>query len=296
MNIFSKIILVLVLLFGLYFAMPVFAANVFFDVDNQTLSPGEEFLVSVFLNTEGESLNAIEGKIIFPSKFLEVKEIRSGNSTINFWIEEPNVSVVGEISFSGITPGGLSDSKNFLFSVVYRALENGNGEVRLDELRVLKNDGLGTPAIAKISPFVFSISKSLSIDVKTIDPIQDLELPENFIPTIESDPNMFDGQYFLVFATQDKLSGINNYKIREGDVGWYNIAESPYLLRNQSLDRRIFIKAIDKAGNIRTVVLEAKNQAPWYRQSTIFVTIIVIIVLIIIISFLFKKLWRRFIK
>lgn len=296
MNTFSKIILSFVLLFGLYFAMPVLAANVFFDVDNQAFAPGEEFLVSVFLNTEKESLNAIEGKIIFPADLIEAKEIRNGNSAINFWIEKPNISSLGEIVFSGITPGGLNDSKNFLFSVVYRALENGNGELKLEGLRVLKNDGLGTLAITKTSPFVFSISPSSSTTVKTLEPIQDLELPEDFLPIIESDPSIFDGQYFLVFATQDKLSGLNRYEVREGAWGWYRIAESPYLLKNQALDKKIFVKAIDEAGNTRIAILEARNQTPWYQQYEIFVILIIIIVLIIIIGFLFKKLWQRFIK
>ena len=120
----------------------------------------------------------------------------------------------------------------------------------------------------------------------------DKELPEDFNPTIERVPNIFDGKYFIVFATQDKKSGINNYMIREGTWGWFSTVESPYLLKNQTLDRKIFIKAVDKAGNERIVVLNARNQAPWYREYYV----LGIILLIAVLLFLLKKLWGKYIK
>ena len=46
--------------------MPVFGATIFLDTENQSFTQGAEFLIDVFIDTEEESVNAIEGKMIFP--------------------------------------------------------------------------------------------------------------------------------------------------------------------------------------------------------------------------------------
>ena len=81
------------LLFGVYFALAppltASAAEIYFDNKNQEIRVGDQFEVGVFINTDEESINAIEGKIIFPQDLLEIKKINDGNSIINFWIEKP---------------------------------------------------------------------------------------------------------------------------------------------------------------------------------------------------------------
>ena len=43
-------------------------------------------------------------------------------------------------------------------------------------------------------------------------------------------------------------------------------AESPYLLKNQKLNKNIFIKAVDKNGNERVAVLLPQKPLPWYEK------------------------------
>lgn len=286
----SQIKIVAILMFFVLFftTAPVFAANIFLGAKNQSFAPGEEFLVRVLLNTEGESINAIEGKIGFPADLLEVKEIRDGNSIINFWVERPSLSKF-YIPYSGIIPGGYMDKEGLIFSVVFRAKKEGIGAIQTEGLLVLLNDGKGTEAKMETPNLEFRILKSESQipDFKFQIP-PDTDMPESFEPKIASDPNVFDGKYFLVFATQDKISGIANYKIREGRWGWFSIAESPYLLKHQSLDKKIFVKAIDKSDNERIVVLPPQKLLPWYENYWI----IGIIILSIIIAYrLVKILW-----
>lgn len=297
-NRFIKTSSAFLLSLALFVAVPVFAAEIFLDAKNQSFAQGEEFLAQVFLNTEKESVNAIEGKVIFPVDLLEIREIRDGNSIINFWIDpvrscaSNGAEKPDSICFSGITPGGLSGPKELLFSIVFRAKKEGNGAIQTDGLMVLRNDGKGTPANVKVFPLQFSISQKSSSTSPAFESIKDTELPEDFNPTIESDPNIFDGKYFLVFATQDKGSGIDHYEVREGEWGWFKVAESPYLLKHQSLDKKIFVKTIDKVGNERITVLNAQHQVPWYRQYAVLGILLVIVIAL----FLLKKLWSRFIQ
>ena len=294
-RIVTKTSCLLVFLFVLFsvFAPLAQAGEIRLDAQKSELNSGEQFLVNVVIHSE-ESLNAIEGRLIFPQDLLSIKEIRDGNSVINFWVEKPRVESSGVVLFSGITPGGFNGANNVIFSIVFEAkniAENiSSASISLQNTKALKNDGLGTESILSTRDTTVSIKHGDSNVRKEI--LIDTELPEDFNPTIESSPNIFNGKYFLVFATQDKSSGIDHYEVREGDWGWFRVAESPSLLRYQSLDRKIFVKAIDKIGNERIAVLGAKLEAPWYRQYEF----LGILLGIIVVGFLLKKLWRRVTK
>lgn len=273
------------------------AAELFFETKSQEFTQGEKFLANIFLNTEEESINAIEGKIVFPDYLLEVKEIQDGNSIINFWIERPKIGQIGVIAFSGIIPGGYQETKGFLFSVVFQTKASGSGAIEVRGAKVLLNDGKGTEASVKLSSFQFSISQEIPFVPLTVETIKDTDPPEDFKPEIAQNFGMFEGKYFLVFATQDKGSGIDRYEIqetrnkRQGE-NWAE-AESPYVLKDQNLRSYIYVKAVDKAGNERIVIVEPKYLLKWYENWWIW-GIIILGVFVLYISR--KILWRKFIK
>ena len=120
----------------LFFASSAFAADTLFEA-------------GFFLNTENENINALEGKIVFPEKLLELKEIRTGDSIISFWIEQPEASN-GEILFSGIILGGYLGKKGLIFSAVFQSRQEGRDPIEIRDVRTLLNDGEGTEADAKI--------------------------------------------------------------------------------------------------------------------------------------------------
>jgi hypothetical protein len=69
------------------------------------------------------------------------------------------------------------------------------------------------------------------------------------------------------------------------------VAESPYLLKNQNLDRQIFVKAVDKSGNERTIILPPKNPRWQYKNYLIWLIIILIMaaVCVVVKKFYGKK-------
>ncbi len=274
------------------------AVGLFFQTQSQKFAPGDIFLASIFLDTEGESINAAAGKIIFPSQLLEMQEVRDGNSIINFWVERPKVDQTGTINFSGIIPGGYQGGKGFLFSIVFQAKSSGKSIVEIHDAKILLNNGKGTSASLTISPLQFSITQGGVASQPSVKSAEDNKLPEEFKPEITQSPDIFDGKWFLVFATQDKGSGIADYQVRESQSrilaffsGWHS-ATSPYLLQDQNLTSYIYVKAIDKAGNKRVVVVEPGYPMPWYKQPLIWVTIIVIVGLCVI----GKMLWQKYLK
>lgn len=280
----TKILIISLMVFFM-FSNELFGAEVFFESENNKFTIGEDFLVNFYLDAEGESVNAVSGKIVFDQNILEVKEIRDGNSPINFWIQKPIEDQEGVV-FSGITPGGLSLDKNLVFGIVFSPKKSGNGTINLEEIEILKNDGNGNRAQVKITPLNFSVRDGAGLS--NFPKIIDEEPPEDFRPDIGKDPEIFGGQYFLVFVTQDKGSGIDHYEIREGFWGKYERAESPYLIKDQSLNKKIYVKAVDKALNER--VVSFRSGKLWYQQYFI---LGIILVAIIIAAFVSKNKWKR---
>jgi hypothetical protein len=277
----SKIIITAAFLF---FAPSVFAAETSFDVKNSSIQTGTKFEAKFFLNTDNENINAVEGKIVFPEKLLELKEIKDGDSIVNFWIDRPEAKN-GEIIFSGITPGGYSGDKGLIFSLVFQSIREGLDSIEIQDIKTLLNDGKGTEANTTISNLQFAISKQASTSQPAAVEEKDTDMPEAFEPTVTSDPAIFDGKNFLVFVTQDKGSGINRYEIKETRQIFFEIfskwisAKSPYVLRDQKLQSWIFVKAIDKVGNERVAELAPQKKLAWYEDYLIWVIIIVAILI-----------------
>ncbi|MBI5072013.1 hypothetical protein HZB93_03955 [Candidatus Falkowbacteria bacterium] len=282
-------ILFLLSTFYFLFSGSAFAAEVSFDTKTQEIKVNQLFEVGVFINSEEEDINAIEGRVVFPSNLLEVKEIRDGNSIINFWIERPKAKN-GEIIFSGITPGGYNGGQGLILSIVFSAKKEGNGAIEFGGVKALRNDGQGTETDVKISNFQFLISKQIPISEIPMPEIKDNEPPEEFAPQIAADPAIFEGKWFLVFATQDKGSGIDNYEVCEGKRKCVTV-ESPYLLQNQNLDEEIIVKAVDKSGNERDATIPARFPRPWYKDYAILA--ILIIATIALVYLIRKILWKR---
>src|SRR3989344_5310183 len=65
------------------------AAVLFSEPVHIEATPHQRFEVSVFLDTQLDDINALEGQIVFPGDLLELQEVRDGNSIVNFWIERP---------------------------------------------------------------------------------------------------------------------------------------------------------------------------------------------------------------
>lgn len=266
------------------------AAGVFFEAPARVFAPNEEFEVSVFLDGTGTSVNAAEGTVRFPNDLLELKEVRDGNSAMNFWIQRPQAGASDSVAFSGITAGGFSGPRNPLFSMIFRAKRPGLGSIRFEESQAFQNDGLGTKLPISSAPFAVSISNSRPASTIAITTFADSDQPEAFRPYIGSDPTVFSGRYFLVFSTQDKGSGIDHYEVKEGQFGSFSPAVSPYELKDQSLSKTLYVKAVDKKGNEIVVAVGAYNPG-WLYQY-----ILIAVILMALGLFAYKKRWFPFTK
>lgn len=280
----------LVIFLLVFIASPVFAASLSFESKTQVMAIGQEIELDVFIDSSDESINAIGGKIIFPQDLLELKNINDGNSVISFWVEQPKAVLDGQIEFSGIVPGGYNASHAKLFSIIFLAKTEGFAKIDFKDIKILRNDGQGTEASVSISNSQFQILNLPSNDLAPITSKKtDITPPEKFVPQIEFDEAIFDGQWFLVFNAQDKGSGIDHYEVCEGKRKCI-VASSPYLLQNQYLDEEIIVKAIDKSGNERIVKLLENKEINLYKK---YYSIVLSIFILLLLSYFSRKYLRK---
>lgn len=285
-------------------AGPVYAARVVTGVAPQVPNLCDIVVLTVALDPEAENLNAVEGELVFPTHQFTLQEIVASDVGVHMWVERPNEVEPGKIIFSGVTPGGFSRLQEPLFTALFQATGAGPAVFNMRALRVLKNDGVGSVTDVTSAPLAITVRSESSTGRTSCAPVgeeqypelagvaEDDDPPEVFMPLISRSEYLFDGASFLIFATQDKGSGMDHYEVREGTRGSYTIAESPYLLQDQSLHSTVFVKAVDVRGNERVATIERPS---WFRVYAGQVIIGIVGVLLLVIFFSHNR-WRKFLR
>lgn len=245
-----------------------FAAEFVLRGSASEVSKGGEVAVHIFLNTGNEEINAVEGAVLFPES-LQAKEVRDGNSLVTFWIQRPTIEAKNSnrVQFSGLTPGGVSVTNGYLFTIIFQAStlnEDAVATIVLDKTRALLNDGAGTPTAVSVKPFTVFFNAAAA-STPTVSGVTDTEPPEPFTPVVGRDAAINNGEWFVVFLAQDTGSGIDHYEVQESNKekinqGNWQRATSPYVLSDQSLGSFIHVKAVDRAGNERIAIVPPKNK------------------------------------
>lgn len=122
------------------------AATLKLSPNTGTFEVGSTFTVSLFLDTGGQEINALEVTLHFPPDKLQLVSPSGGKSIIEIWTAQPTYdNEKGEIRLQGGIPGGLNVSQGLITTLTFRAKKTGEALVRFgDESRVLANDGKGT--------------------------------------------------------------------------------------------------------------------------------------------------------
>lgn len=289
------------------FSVSAHAASLYMDPAFANLSRGDAVTVSVRLDTdeaEEECINAVDGVVRYSENIIPV-DVSTGDSIFSVWVEPPTINTVDRtITFAGGIPNGYcgripGDPKltNTLLTMVFRSPGfsvgvQGDGatssaKIEFDSVTTAYlNDGFGTKA--PLAMYGTSIDLSKSAGALLQDPWREAVVtddipPAEFSISIQKDTFAFGGKYFIVFNTLDKQTGIDQYQVIEEplsklfafewggtDVPWI-VTRSPYVLKDQSLNSVIRVKAIDKAGNeyIATLIPE-KDMRTISVQSYIF--------------------------
>jgi len=263
------------------------AGSIDFNIENYNIRVGDEVLIDIYLKTDGESYNTVSGKLNVSQDF-EIRQIKNGNSIVSAWIENPSKSKSNQINFSGIIAGGFNGNGT-IFQIVVVPKEEGILNISLSDLSILFNDGIGTEKKDQ--------DKYISINAKILAPgennkiiaLKDVTPPEDFEVILFKDKNIEEGKYVLIFQATDKGSGVKTYEVSEGKK-LFKQAESPYVLVNQNINERIYVKAIDYNGNERISIVYIPEKVCIGFKCFSKKTALLILIGTFILSFI---LWRK---
>jgi len=275
-----KTIILLSVFYFLLFVLPTQAARLYFQPQEAVIGSEKEFSVAVNVDA-GKSINAIQAVISVPKELTPV-DITEGNSIITFWVEKPNFDESSRLlTFSGIIPGGFQEEKASLLIVKFKTTKEQEGKAVLtfnkEKTKIYLHTSEGVEDSLELETLALLVvdgQENFGVEVIDRDP------PEDFKPEISRDANIFENRWFLVFATQDKGLGIDYYKVCEKSKTKCAPAESPHLLQNQKLNKKIFVKAVDKSGNERVAVLLPQKPSPWYQNYWIIGIIVLVVIAI----------------
>jgi hypothetical protein len=273
------------------------AAEVFFTAATEEVKVGQLVRVEMALDSENEKINAVSGALVFSEENLALKAVEDGGSIINFWIDRSVVKEGRATMFSGITPGGYQGNKGNLLSFVFEAIKPGSAQISLNKGQVLLNDGTGSEANLKISDIKIRIIENSENKPAEIYRPADAVPPQDFVIQIVQDARIAENKWMAVFASQDKETGVAYYQVQEAKENKINeqnwqIAESPFVLQDQSRSSYVFVKAVDRNGNFKISTIDPRVGFK-YERGKIYGILMIISALIL---FTGLSLWRKKIK
>ncbi len=266
------------------------AALLYFEPSDVSVHRGDTVTLDLRLDTdEGECINTIDAVINYEPGIRAV-DVARGESILNLWVEDPLINEVDRtISFAGGIIGGYCGRAagdpsltNVIAQIVFQSPgfivggSNPTAKVSISDISsILLNDGLGTVAPLRTQDAIITLltTPGSERDDAWRDVVSDdATPPADFVINLSKDETAFSGQYFISFNTQDKQTGIDHYEVMEesledlyafnwgrADAPWI-ITESPYVLKDQTLNSTIRVKAIDKAGN-ETIAVFVPDEA-----------------------------------
>jgi hypothetical protein len=335
------LLLILPILFFVLVPVATQAAVMYLEPEESVFGPGDSFGVDIKLDVDTGCINTIEGFINFSTNYLNVIEFVTGSSFLSLWIEQPShedltqINSTGELHFAGGIPGGYCGripGDPGLSNVVGQIIFKVPGIIVSDEQaefiditinnksRVLLNDGLGTIDNLKTrnARYRFATEGVVPGEGWREFILSDNIPPEPFIVELHQDSRLFEGNYYIIFNTVDKQTGVDHYEIlelrpdeevgikpesgflerllnRDREAPDWQTGAMPYLLKDQTLKSIIKVRAIDKAGNERLVEYvppyEGQKEEPLINP--IIIVVVIVILLFIIISLVWLIMFKR---
>jgi hypothetical protein len=288
-NLKFKLFIFLPLVFGFLFLPNLSdAAVLYLNPASGEYHLDEIIIAEIKIDTQGDYINTIEADLNFPSDILEVQDLSAGNSILTLWVKDPEF-INNTISFIGGVPGGYNGPDGLIGKIIFKVktANRNNAQVVFNNgSSVLLNDGKGTKAFLSTRGGIFNIlpeklEKAENEWQRNL--AQDKVSPQSFKVELSQNPLIFDGKYFITFSTTDKQTGIDHYEVREGSKNW-EIADSPYVLKNQNLMGSVLVKAVDKAGNYWIESFKLSGKWTWGRATYIGAIVLALILILVILK------------
>lgn len=99
--------------------------------EKQTLRPGDEFAVTIQLDSGGQAINTVAAHLKFPQEFFEFVDFDLSASFASTWFERQVKN--GEIILTGSLPTPGFSGQGTLIKLRFRAIKGGEATIAFDE-------------------------------------------------------------------------------------------------------------------------------------------------------------------
>ncbi len=127
-------------------------AALYLEASSGKFSVNSTFTVSLYIDTVGKAVNAIEADLKFPPDKLQVISPATNNSLFSIWFGVPSYSnSEGTINLKGGTPSpGINTNKGLIATITFRVKSTGQAKIFFtDNSKVLANDGQATDILSE---------------------------------------------------------------------------------------------------------------------------------------------------
>ncbi|MFZ2038739.1 MAG: hypothetical protein WAV11_02285 [Minisyncoccia bacterium] len=160
---------IIIFLFSFIITIPAGAATLELTLNKEITSAKDDIVVSVALNSEGQSVNTAQANISFPSNLLEVTKIDRTNSIFTFWLQDPIYdNSNGTISFVGGSTNDFNGASLNLLQISFRVKGSGTGKLGITDGAITASDGTGSN--------VYTTAKGLDINIPTTAEFQAVKI------------------------------------------------------------------------------------------------------------------------
>ena len=134
------------------------AATLYGVVSSPSLNVNSEVRILWYLDTQGKSINVLDGALSFSTTTLKVTDVSLGKSLISLWMSRPKInSNSGIVSFTGGAPGGLKGIVP-IFETTLKGMRVGPSLITLiGTSTVLINDGNATEEVLTFPTLQISV-------------------------------------------------------------------------------------------------------------------------------------------
>ena len=233
---------------------------------------GDTILIPLTIHVpEAESINALEASVSVAGA--RIVGVNTGHSIFTLWLQKPSFTDTN-LSFVGGTPSSVYGPTLNLVTLALE-LNTPSATIRIEKATAYAGDGKGTLIVVSSASrtIIAAAPSGAAINEQSAFLTKDTEPPAQFDIQVGKDPSVFDGQYFISFYTTDAGSGVARYEVQEGSA-LTQVFGNTYVIKDQTLQTPLTVRAIDNAGNVKAEKLQAPF--PWLPVATAVVLIIFI--------------------
>ncbi|MDO8601282.1 MAG: cohesin domain-containing protein [bacterium] len=210
----------------------------------ETVLVGSTFDVSVFLDTRGNSINAVELNLKFSQEKLSIVKPSGGKSFFSIWSAPPTYSnTEGRASFIGGIVNGITTGNGLITTITFKANASGQAVVEvLPSSKILTNDALGANIISEFGRGVYTISPKSP------------EGPKVFSQTHPSGDRWYNNNNPIL--TWEKEPGVTDFS--------FELSDKPQTVPDNVADTQDTITSFENVGDgVRYFHIKALKEGIW---------------------------------